>query len=60
MIHYMFYPAMVFDQLNKILEKVVNVHNEDKETKSVKKGGRRTLKKQKKSKRKTKKSHKKR
>ena len=52
--------ADVFDQLNEILEKVVNVDNEDKDTNLVKQGGRRTLKKQKKSKRKTKKSHKKR
>ena len=50
----------VFDQLNKILEKVVNVDNEDKDTNLVKQGGRRTLKKQKKRKRKTKKTHKKR
>ena len=52
--------ADVFDQLNKILEKVVNVDNEDKDTNLVKQGGRRTLKKQKKRKRKTKKTHKKR
>jgi hypothetical protein len=52
--------ADVFGQLNKILEKVVNVDDEDKDTNLVKQGGRRTLKKQKKRKRKTKKTHKKR